>query len=168
MNLMVKMRKLQWAVVLLVTGCASGELEGWTELPSYPEATNAKTYNLKEEKARQLSYEVDAEYPDLGVVEFYSEHIGAPWVPCFSGAEWKRLVNDDDELKVLTVHEVRLHWVNFEQDRLLLLGVWYQSKGKQAVDIPDNSGQKVDLVEYQDANVTELIERLELACDGGR
>ena len=68
---------------------------------------------------------------------------------------------------MLTVHEVRLHWVNFEQDRVILLGVWYQSKGQQAVDVPDNSKQKVDLVEYRDAGVTEVIDHLGLVCGGG-
>jgi len=165
MNHTVKMASLAWVLLLLVTGCAGG-LGGWTELPAYAQAKDTKTYDLKGENARQVSYEVEAEYPDLSVVDFYREHIGAPWVPCFTGTEWQRLINDDD-VKVLTVHEVRLHWVNYEQDRLILLGVWYQSKGHQAVEVPDNSKQKVDLVEYQDAGVTEVIDRLGLVCEGG-
>jgi len=164
MNFKVKMARLAWVLPLLMAGCSAG-LEGWTELPAYAQAKGTKTYNLKEDRARQISYEVEAEYPDLAVVDFYLEQIGAPWVPCFSEAEWTRLINDDDK-KVITVHEVRLHWVNFELDRLILLGVWYESKGEQAVEVPDNTEQKVDLVEYQDANVQEVVERLGLECEG--
>ena len=125
MNDTVKMASLAWLLLLLVTGCSS-EPGGWTELPAYAQAKGARTYDLKGENARQVSYEVEAEYPDLAVVDFYREHIGAPWMPCFSRPEWKRLINDEG-VKVLTVHEVRLHWVNFEQDRLILLRVFEES-----------------------------------------
>ena len=167
MKLTVKLTTLNWAALLLVTGCSSG-LENWTELPSYPEAKDIKNYNLKQEKARQISYEIDAEYPSLEVVDFYTGHINGSWVPCFSEAEWQQLINDDSDEKVITVHQVRLHWANFEQDRLFLLGVWYESEGGQAVDVPDNSEQKVDLIEYQPANVTEVITGLGLVCEGGQ
>lgn len=167
MNLRMKLMNLRWVVLFLITGCSS-ELDNWTELPSYPEAKAVKTYNLTQDQARQLSYEIDAEYPDLAVVDFYSGHLDESWAPCFSGTEWQQLINDDSDIKVITVHQVRLHWVNFEQDRMILLGIWYESKGKQAVDIPDNSDQKVDLIEYQEANATEVIARLGLVCEGGR
>lgn len=167
MNFKMKLTSLKWAVLLLIAGCSSG-LDNWTEFPSYPEAKGVKTYKLKQDRARQISYEIDAEYPDLAVVDFYTDHIDASWVPCFSGTEWQQLINDDSDLKVITVHQVRLHWVNFEQDRLILLGIWYESKGKQAVEVPDNSDQKVDLIEYQEANAREVIARLGLACEGGR
>lgn len=167
MNRMLKLTGLAWAVLLLITGCAS-ELENWTEFPSYPDAKSLKTYNLKQDRARQISYGIDAEYPDLAVVDFYTDHMAESWMPCFSGTEWQKLINDDSDLKVITVHQVRLHWVNFEQDRLILLGIWYESKGKQAVDVPDNSDQKVDLIEYQEANAQEVIARLGLDCEGGR
>lgn len=61
-----------------------------------------------------------------------------------------------------------MHWTNIEQDRELLLGVRYASEGEQAVDVPDNSGQKAGLVGYQEANVTEVITRLGLVCEGAR
>lgn len=167
MNLMVKFTSLRWMALVLIAGCSS-EPGNWTELAAHPAAKGIKTYNLKQDRARQTSYEIEAEYPDPAVVDFYTGQVSEPWIPCFSEVEWQRLVNDDSEIKVITVHQVRLHWVNYEQDRLLLLGIWYESKGKQAVDVPDNSEQKVDLVEYQQTNVSEAITRLGLLCEGGR
>lgn len=154
---------LKWIILLLLVGCSSGQ-QNWTEFPPYPDAKDIRTYNLKRENARQISFVVDVEYPDRAVVDFYSAQINRPWTRCFSEAQWQ-LYDDTASKTAAFVHQILVYWVNFEQDRLLLLAVRYESEGEKYRQVPEGSKQHIDLAEYREANVEEAINRLGLVCE---
>lgn len=163
MKQMPKLTRLKWIVPLVVVACTSGP-QNWTEFPPFPGAKDARTFSLKKEQARQVSFTVDAEYPDKTVVEFYAREVRKPWVPCFSETEWQ-LFADTSGKQAIFVHQVLVHWVNFEQDRLLLLGVRYESEGEEQRQVPGSTIQNVDLAEYRLANIEEAVNRLGLTCE---
>ncbi len=63
------------------------------------------------------------------------------------------------------IHQMLLHWANYESNRLLLLGVRYVSEDATYRKLPDNQIQNIHLVEYQEVSLEEAVSRLGLSCE---
>ena len=162
MTLVTYTRAFGFLSILFLASC-SGEPSQEVEWPIIPGAKNIKSYNLKKEKAHQLSFEVNATYPSRSVANFYSKQVKKPWVPCYQKLEWQSF-RDDTKVPPVYVHQLLLHWANYENNQLLLLGVRYVSKGTDYRNVPENNLQNVNLVEYQEVNVKDVVANLGLDC----
>jgi len=153
---------LRLLVTPLLNGCFENS-QSWSKFPVFPNANDVQEFNLLEDRAHQVSYVVTAVYPNTGVAEFYSGEVREPWVPCFEMIKWQSFA-DATRDPAAYIHQVRLYWVNYETNRLLLLGIRYISEGSKFKELPDNPNQNIYLVEYQEANVDQMIATLELTC----
>ncbi len=152
-----------YAGLVLLSGCAESSVQ-WTEWPIAPGAENIRQYPLGDEGAHQISFEVHAGYPSKAVAEFYSRKVESPWVRCYSDMKWQSF-GDATQTPAAFVHQMLLHWVNYEEDRLLLLGIRYISEDATYREFPDNKTQRVHLVEYRQLSVEEAVSALGLDCE---
>jgi len=155
--------KLNYLLPLLILGCSSGDAQQWSEFTTYPEAEKVQEYSDEQRITHQVSFLVEAEYPNNAVVEFYIKQVKEPWVPCFREVEWQSF-GDGTRKPPAFIHQMLLHWVNYESNRTLVLAVRYVSDGGAYRKLPDNQTQYVSLAEYQQVSVEDAISDLGLVC----
>lgn len=148
--------------ILLLYGC-SGDAVEWVDWPIPPGARNIQSYDLNNDNAHQISFNVNAGYPNKLVAEFYSEQVKSPWVRCYQKMEWQYF-GDVTQTPPAFIHQMLLHWADFENNRLLLLGVRYASESAVFRKRPDTKIQNVNLVEYHEVRVEDVVARLGLHC----
>ena len=147
----------------LLIACSVNSVQ-WTEFPIIEGAENIQQYNLEKVKAHQISFILNAEYPSTEVAEFYFEQVKSPWVRCFGEMKWQSHA-DATQTPSVFIHQLLMHWVNFESNRLLLLGFRYVSEGINYREMPNNDVQNVNLLEYKEMSLEEAISTLGLNCE---
>lgn len=157
------MLKLSILFLMALSGCSEDSVQ-WEEWPVVPGAENIRVYDFEKDNARQLYFEVSAEYPSKVVSEFYTKKVKNPWVRCYQEMKWKSF-GDATQTPPAFIHQMVLHWANYKNDRLLLLGIRYVSSEANYRKLPDNQTQNVYLVEYQEADLDDAISRLGLNCE---
>jgi hypothetical protein len=133
------------------------------EIPK--EAVSVRQFAFLSGNAYQTDFTLEATYPSMPVLEFYRERIGKPWVLCdWTGPEWSHFV-DAQGGEERSVHQHLYMWVNPTEARTLMLSMRYYS-AKRVEVAPDNTQQRIILVEYFHADVADFIKRLNLKCPG--
>ncbi len=159
---MVRALQPGFFTIVLLSGC-SGDAVEWADWPAAPGAENVQNYDLRNDNARQISFDMNAEYPNELVAKFYSEQVKRPWVRCYQEVEWQSF-GDATRTPPAFIHQMLLHWADFENNRLLLLSVRYVSEGAGYRKLPDTHIQNVHLVEYHEVSVEDAVARLGLNC----
>jgi len=148
---------------VLLTGCSESSSQ-WAKWSVPPKAENIQNYDFSNGQAHQVSFDMTAEYPSKLIAEFYSKQVTSPWTRCYQEMEWQSF-GDVSRAPHTFIHQMLLHWVNYESERLLVLGVQYVSQGDKFRKVPDNQIQNAHLVEYQEVSLEEAVSRLNLSCE---
>jgi len=64
------------------------------------------------------------------------------------------------------IHRTGDIWLKPDEKRFMMLSVRYISSDQCAEERPENDKHKIVLVEYDDADASEVIQRLGLTCVG--
>lgn len=148
-------------VALATLGCERTE---GVPLPLPAEAKEVRHISFHGGDAVQTSYIVDAAYPDQFVGKFYFENIKTPWIKCFERIpDWSSF-GDSSNGKNRFVHQVLMHWINREENKLLLAALRYYSPGTKYRKVPEDSVQYVSVVQYEQ-DPEEAIKWLKLKCE---
>lgn len=118
-----------------------------------------------EGNAHQLSFVVEQPHPFDGVRDFYVDRLPHRWRICSSdGIGWHSFI-DGTQTPEVFVHQRLVHWVDYGRNRLLLLGLRYESElNGSTIPIEPDSRQLVVLAEYKEEDVEGEITRLEISC----
>jgi hypothetical protein len=161
----MKLRIFIFSIILfLPTVALAAE---WATFPLYPEAKDVQNIPLSEgtAKANELYFKVDAPYPSISVLDYYSKQITDPWISCTSDSEDWQKFGDESGKTPKYIHYIRRYWVNFDKKRMLLLAIRYYSNGSECREKPDTNVQNIYLMEYEDDNLQERTAMLKIKCE---
>ncbi len=154
---------IKLSLLIISLSACTGEQPVWSDFNTYKTALDVNHYTFPNGKGKQVFYKVKAKYPNLDVLNFYSEIIQEPWVKCSGNTQWESFA-DTSGNEPLFVHQSVQRWVNFEQNRLLFLAIKYRSPGSQKREKPDNNVQNIYLAEYLEPNIRKTLTAIGITC----
>ena len=152
------------------TAVLATEVDGWSKFPIPEYATEVQEDTFLENTARQLSFVVDRAYPFDDVRDFYVKALSGSWHICASDSTGWQFSGDGTRKPAVWIHGRQVHWVDYHRNRLVILGLMYESPGQTKpvpIEEPTNSRQLVRVVEYKHDDVGDAIRWLDIECEQG-
>jgi hypothetical protein len=147
-------------LAFVLAACAPKETA--TILPVPKDALEVRQVDFLDGHAHQTDFTLKVKFPNAPALEHYSNAIQAPWIRCDWDPEWQSFL-DSTVTPVQTVHRQLHMWVNPGARRILALATRYYSASDCAPQ-PQNSEQRVSVVEYMGVDVDDTIAKLKLVC----
>jgi len=135
----------------------------WSNIPFHENAQNKNEYVFSNSAAKQISYEIKAKYPSLEILSFYKKSIGNKWSICKGKEQWDSFGDLAGE-SPLFIHQLIQYWVNYSENKFIMLAIKYESQGSEYLEYPDTNIQKVFLVEYKENDLSQVLKMLKLEC----
>ena len=143
--------------------CSCSQIE-WTELPPPPKAINIDEYKRTLAKSRQVSYQLEIDFPDNSTIKYYDDQLGPGWIKCDGRQKGWQSFGDVSGEKPYNIHQNLQYWANFVEGRILCLSLRYYSELRKCRKSPDTNQQHVVILEIVPNDIKEDLEFLNLTC----
>ncbi|WP_456377440.1 hypothetical protein [Thiolapillus sp.] len=159
---------LLFAIIsVLVVSCRGSGVA--TKFEIFEGGQNVSLLDLKKESSEQLSYEVQLSYPNIKVLDFYSNILSSQgWTKCKPDGKWSEQIKKEGAQFIGTRHLVS-YFFHSKRNKLLMLGLRYFSEPVQQLTSGlewKNNKQHVTLIVYGLKNRNKVLRNLSLECGG--
>jgi hypothetical protein len=153
---MKKLLVLLAAIMPLSIACAATSTD---QALIRPDARNVEKLSFPESNSRQISYTVNLKYPDTALTNVHFEQLRKlGWSKCSASREgWDSYVDSSrGEGRERSVFQNISYW--YKGNTLLTVSMMYYAsvtKDKRCLDVPDNTQQRVIVLEHSGPGVKE-------------